>query len=174
MVQFYGLYNMGRKPYKFVPISSMGIIISSSIVFFRSIFECAWSGISSIIAGSEVNSDVISEVNSDVISEDVWTSCSSTGDRQVGAFSDGTSVCFLSKIHIFENKAERVFPVVTWSEFRLGQLWDNDYREDAPHFIIKMIELTIWRTQKTLVHVLIWWRFTVPVDFNIGISIFCF
>ena len=58
--------------YKFVPISSMGIIISSSIVFFRSIFECASPpGISSMIAGSEVNSEVISEVNSDVISDEV-------------------------------------------------------------------------------------------------------
>ena len=50
-----------------------------------------------MIAGSEVNSEVISEVNSDVISDEVWTSCSSpTGERQVGAFSVGTSVCFLS------------------------------------------------------------------------------
>ena len=58
--------------YEFVPISSIGMISSSSIVFFRSIFECACPpGISSMIAGSEVNSEVISEVNSDVISEEV-------------------------------------------------------------------------------------------------------
>ena len=64
-------YGFGCR-YEFIPISSIGMIISSSIVFFRSIFECACPpGISSMIAGSEVNSEVISEVNSDVISEEV-------------------------------------------------------------------------------------------------------
>ena len=32
------------------------------------------------------------------------------------------------------NKVGCVFPMVIWSEFRLGKYSDNDHREDAPHF----------------------------------------
>ena len=31
-------------------------------------------------------------------------------------------------------KVECVFPMVIWSEFRLGQYRVDDHREDAPHF----------------------------------------
>ena len=27
-----------------------------------------------------------------------------------------------------------IFPMVIWSEFRMGQYWDDDHREDAPQF----------------------------------------
>ena len=33
------------------------------------------------------------------------------------------------------NEIERVFPLVIWSEFRMGQYRNNDYRDDTPHFI---------------------------------------
>ena len=30
----------------------------------------------------------------------------------------------------------RVFPMIIWSEFRLGKCGDHGHREDATHFII--------------------------------------
>ena len=36
-------------------------------------------------------------------------------------------------------KVGRVFPMVIWSEFRLGEYRDDDHREDAPHFNIGCI-----------------------------------
>ena len=35
-----------------------------------------------------------------------------------------------------QNKVGRVFPVVIWSEFRLGQYRDDDHRDEASHFNI--------------------------------------
>ena len=32
------------------------------------------------------------------------------------------------------NKVGCAFPMVIWSEFRMGQYRDDDHREDAPHF----------------------------------------
>ena len=36
-------------------------------------------------------------------------------------------------------KVGPVFPMVIWSEFRLGKYRDDDHREDAPHFNIGCI-----------------------------------
>ena len=34
----------------------------------------------------------------------------------------------------YSGKVGRVFPMVIWPEFRMGQYWDDDHREDAPQF----------------------------------------
>ena len=41
-----------------------------------------------------------------------------------------------SQLEMFHstNKVGRVFPMVIWSEFRLGKYRDDDHREDAAHF----------------------------------------
>ena len=37
-------------------------------------------------------------------------------------------------VHISQNKVGCDFPLVIWSEFRMGQYSDDDHREHAPHF----------------------------------------
>ena len=37
-------------------------------------------------------------------------------------------------IYISIYKEGCVYPMVIWSEFRLGKYRDDDHREDAPHF----------------------------------------
>ena len=43
-----------------------------------------------------------------------------------------------------------VFPMVIWSEFRMGQYRDDDHREDASHFIKSLSALTAHVT--TVIH----------------------
>ena len=33
-----------------------------------------------------------------------------------------------------------MFPVIIWSEFRLGKYRDDNHREDAPHFTSKYLK----------------------------------
>ena len=56
-----------------------------------------------------------------------------------------------------------VFPVVIWSEFRLGKYRDNDYREDAPHFTATFfLESSLSHSrqnpmiQNSFIHILKW------------------
>ena len=39
---------------------------------------------------------------------------------------------------IIKSKEGCVFPMVIWSEFRMGMSRDDDYREDASHFTQNM------------------------------------
>ena len=54
-------------------------------------------------------------------------------------FSDSESDRFATRLLKngldLDDKVERVFLTVIWSEFRMGQYRDDDHREDAPHFI---------------------------------------
>ena len=38
-----------------------------------------------------------------------------------------------------------ILPMVIWSEFRMGQYWDDDYREDALQFTILHLILSFKR-----------------------------
>ena len=36
--------------------------------------------------------------------------------------------------NVKRSKVRRIFPMVIWSEFRLGKYRGGDHREDVPHF----------------------------------------
>ena len=46
-------------------------------------------------------------------------------------------------MELAQNKVECVYPIVIWSEFRIGKYRDDDNWEDAPHFR----KLTVFESQ---------------------------
>ena len=43
-----------------------------------------------------------------------------------------------------------VFPMVIWSEFRIGQYRDGDHREDTPQFICGLIQIIPQNIEKPI------------------------